>query len=93
MAGGAGMQADVTRAQLVTVTLFTVVMLVAGMTLPAAFVNLRLSAHDVRGAIMPPGMIMTRETLALGEEGIEVASCCLRSARMAPTRSDTVEPL
>jgi FtsP/CotA-like multicopper oxidase with cupredoxin domain len=32
--------------------------------LPAAFVNLRLSAHDVRGAIMPPGMIMTEETPA-----------------------------
>jgi uncharacterized protein DUF4396/multicopper oxidase len=64
MAGGSGMQADVTRPQLVTITLFTVLMLTAGMTLPAAFVNLRLSAHDVRGAIMPPGMIMTQETPA-----------------------------
>ena len=45
-------------------TVFTVLMLAAGMTLPSAFVNLRLSAHDVRGAIMPPGMIMTRETTA-----------------------------
>ena len=58
------MQADVTRPQLVTITLFTLLMLAAGMTLPAAFVNLRLSAHDVRGAIMPPGMIMTQETPA-----------------------------
>ena len=64
MAGGSGMQADVTRPQLVTITLFTLLMLAAGMTLPAAFVNLRLSAHDVRGAIMPPGMIMTEETPA-----------------------------
>ena len=64
MGGGAGMQADVTRPQLVTITLFTLLMLAAGMTLPAAFVNLRLSAHDVRGAIMPPGMIMTQETPA-----------------------------
>ena len=64
MAGGSGMQADVTRPQLVAVTLFTLLMLAAGMTLPAAFVNLRLSAHDVRGAIMPPGMIMTEETPA-----------------------------
>ena len=63
-ARGSGMQADVTRPQLVAVTLFTLLMLVAGMTLPAAFVNLRLSAHDVRGAIMPPGMIMTEETSA-----------------------------
>lgn len=64
MGGGGGMQADVTRAQLVTITLFTSLMLAAGMTLPAAFVNLRLSAHDVRGVIMPPGMIMTQETPA-----------------------------
>jgi FtsP/CotA-like multicopper oxidase with cupredoxin domain len=64
MAGRSGMETDVTRAQLVTITLFTLLMLVAGMSLPAAFVNLRLSAHDVRGAIMPPGMIMTQETPA-----------------------------
>jgi manganese oxidase len=55
---------DVTRPQLVTITLFTLLMLVAGMALPSAFVNLRLSAHDVRGAIMPPGMIMTQDTPA-----------------------------
>jgi FtsP/CotA-like multicopper oxidase with cupredoxin domain len=61
---GHGMHPEVTRPQLVTVTLFTLLMLAAGMTLPAAFVNLRLSAHDVRGAIMPPGMIMTPETPA-----------------------------
>jgi FtsP/CotA-like multicopper oxidase with cupredoxin domain len=58
------MHADVTRPQLVTITLFTLFMLAAGMTLPGAFVNLRLTAHDVRGAIMPPGMIMTQETPA-----------------------------
>ena len=61
---GDGMATDVTRPQLVTITLFTLFTLAAGMTLPAAFVNLRLSAHDVRGAIMPPGMIMTQETPA-----------------------------
>ena len=64
MGDGDEMQTDVTRPQLVTITLFTLLMLAAGMTLPAAFVNLRLSAHDVRGAIMPPGMIMTQETPA-----------------------------
>ena len=64
MAGGEDMQTDVTRPQLVAITLFTLLMLAAGMTLPGAFVNLRLSAHDVRGAIMPPGMIMTQETPA-----------------------------
>src|SRR5437763_279564 len=36
--------------------------MMGGMTLPALFVNLRLSARDVGGAIMPPGMIMTWDT-------------------------------
>jgi len=63
-AGGPAMQSDLTRPQLVAITMFTLLMLITGMTLPAAFVNLRLSAHDVGGAIMPPGMIMTQETPA-----------------------------
>ena len=58
------MRIDVTRPQLVAVTLFTLFMLAAGMTLPAAFFNLRLTAEQVHGAIMPPGMIMTQETPA-----------------------------
>jgi FtsP/CotA-like multicopper oxidase with cupredoxin domain len=64
MGGEGRMQAGVTRPQLITITLFTLLMLAAGITLPGAFVNLRLSAHDVRGAIMPPGMVMTQETSA-----------------------------
>lgn len=63
--GGRGsMRSDVTRPQLAAVTAFTLLMLIAGMTLPAAFVNLRLSAHEVGGAIMPPGMIMDDNTPA-----------------------------
>ena len=58
------MRSDLTRSQLGAVTVFTLLMLIAGMTLPAAFVNLRLSAHDVAGAIMPPGMITDRNTPA-----------------------------
>ena len=58
------MPADVTRPQLVAVTMFTLFMLIAGMTLPSAFVNLRLTAHEVRGAIMPPGMITDNNTPA-----------------------------
>jgi hypothetical protein len=58
------MEAEVTRPQLVAVTAFTSLMLLAGMTLPAAFVNVRLTAHEVRGAIMPPGMIMDNNTPA-----------------------------
>jgi FtsP/CotA-like multicopper oxidase with cupredoxin domain len=58
------MQSDVTRAQLAAVTLFTLLMLVLGMTLPSAFVNMRIAAHEVRGAIMPRGMFMHRDTSA-----------------------------
>ena len=49
------------RAALAGVSLF---MLVLGIVAPANWVNLRLSAHDVGGAIMPPGMIMDRNTPA-----------------------------
>jgi hypothetical protein len=52
----------VTRPQLVALTLFTLFMLIGGMFVPAAFVNLGVRAEEVRGAIMPPGMIMTPET-------------------------------
>ncbi|WP_343640192.1 DUF4396 domain-containing protein [Roseateles sp.] len=60
--GGHGMQPDVTRPQLAAVTLSTALMLAAGMTMPSLFVNMRLSARDVGGAIMPPGMIMGWDT-------------------------------
>ena len=60
--GGHIMKPDVTRPQLASVTGFTVLMLAAGMALPALVVNMRLSARDVGGAIMPPGMIMTWST-------------------------------
>lgn len=53
-----------TLAQLVAVSGFTVVLVIAGLAVPAAFVNLGLHARDVRGFIMPPGMIMTPETSA-----------------------------
>jgi FtsP/CotA-like multicopper oxidase with cupredoxin domain len=54
----------VTRPQLVTITVFTLFALFAGMFVPAAFVNLGVRAEDVRSAIMPPGMIMTAGTTA-----------------------------
>ena len=59
-----GGEIGVTRTQLVALTGFTLLMLCAGMFGPAAFVNLRLSAEEVRSAIMPPGMITTPETPA-----------------------------
>ena len=60
MGGHAGMnmKPDVTRPQLAAVTMMTGLMLLAGMSFPALFVNMRLSARDVGGSIMPPGMIM-----------------------------------
>ena len=55
--GGPQMQPNVTRPQLAAVTMMTGLMLLVGMSFPALFVNMRLSARDVDGAIMPPGMI------------------------------------
>ena len=55
----------VTRTEIVTVTGFTLLMLAAGLYVPAAFHNLRLSAESIgRSLIMPPGMITTAETPA-----------------------------
>jgi FtsP/CotA-like multicopper oxidase with cupredoxin domain len=65
---GAGMQMgedhedvaeQVTRPQILALTGFTLFALLAGMFVPAAFVNLGVRAEEVRSAIMPPGMIMT----------------------------------
>jgi manganese oxidase len=59
-----GMTSPVTRAQLAAVSGISILTLVLGMIAPANWVNLRLSARDVGGAIMPPGMIMDRDTPA-----------------------------
>jgi FtsP/CotA-like multicopper oxidase with cupredoxin domain len=61
---GHAMTPAVTRPQLAAVTVTTLLMLLAGLTLPSLFVNMRLSARDVAGAIMPPGMIMGPDTPA-----------------------------
>ena len=53
-----------TRPQLVAITVFTGLMLLFGLSFPAAFYNLNLSAHDVKGLIMPKGMIMDNNTSA-----------------------------
>lgn len=57
-----GMRPNVTRPQLAAVTMTTTLMLLAGMTMPAMFVNMRLSNRDVGGTIMPPSMIMGWDT-------------------------------
>ncbi len=58
------MKPDVTRPQLAVVGLLTVLALVASVLIPAQFVNLTYSAEEVGGAIMPPGMVMSRDTPA-----------------------------
>jgi FtsP/CotA-like multicopper oxidase with cupredoxin domain len=63
-AGGHGMQSDATHAQPAGVAGVSALALALGMVAPANWVNLRLSARDVGGAIMPPGMIMDRDTPA-----------------------------
>ena len=65
--GGHGMlhmESDVTRPQLVAVTLLTLLALAAAILWSASFADLRIGAHDVAGAVMPPGMIMTWDTPA-----------------------------
>ncbi len=54
----------VTGSQLIVVTLLTVLALAAGVAIPASAVNLSYSAEDVGGVIMPPGMVMSRDTPA-----------------------------
>ena len=60
----AAMPSRVTRPQLLAVTALTVLALAAAAVVSAARYNLTLSAHDVGGLVMPPGMIMNRETSA-----------------------------
>jgi manganese oxidase len=69
MADGGGhgtmhMTSDVTHPQLVAVTVLTLLALFAGILWSASFTDLRIGAHDVDGAVMPPGMIMTWDTPA-----------------------------
>lgn len=57
--GGHGMKSEATGPQLAALAGVTGLLLIAGMVWPGFYVNLRLSARDVGGAIMPPGMINT----------------------------------
>ena len=50
-----------TRPQLTAVAIASVMALTAGLLWSAYTTNLKLSARDVGGAVMPPGMIMTRD--------------------------------
>lgn len=62
--GGHGMEPDATVPQLAALGGVSVLALALGMIAPANWLNLTLSARDVGGAIMPPGMVMDRDTPA-----------------------------
>ncbi len=55
---------DVTSAQRAALIIVTTLALLGGMYIPAAFYNLRISGEEVRGAIMPPGMVTVYDTPA-----------------------------
>ncbi|MBY5369721.1 multicopper oxidase domain-containing protein [Rhizobium leguminosarum] len=61
---GHDMAPDTPVPQLAAVGGISLMLLLFGMVAPANWVNMRLSARDVGGAIMPPGMIMDRDTPA-----------------------------
>jgi FtsP/CotA-like multicopper oxidase with cupredoxin domain len=60
--GGMTMRSRVTGPQLAAVTVLTVLALAGAFLVSIGRFNLTLSAKDVGGLVMPPGMVMTRET-------------------------------
>jgi FtsP/CotA-like multicopper oxidase with cupredoxin domain len=62
--GGMDMRPRATRPQIAAVAMLTVLGLVAALAFSASRVNLRIAGEEVKGAIMPPGMIMTNDTPA-----------------------------
>jgi Domain of unknown function (DUF4396)/Multicopper oxidase len=62
--GGHQMKSDATVPQLAAVGGVSFLILLLGLVAPANWINMNLSARDVGGLIMPPGMIMSRDTPA-----------------------------
>ncbi|RRH93501.1 DUF4396 domain-containing protein [Mesorhizobium tamadayense] len=62
--GGHQMRSDATTPQIAALGVVSLIALGIGMAAPANWLNLRLSARDVGGVIMPQGMIMDRDTPA-----------------------------
>ncbi|MDX8477920.1 multicopper oxidase domain-containing protein [Mesorhizobium sp. VK24D] len=61
---GHRMRSDATTPQIAALGAVSALALAIGMVAPANWLNLRLSARDVGGVIMPRGMIMDRDTSA-----------------------------
>jgi len=62
--GSHGMATNATTPQIAALSGVSLLALFIGMAAPANWVNLRLSAHEVRGLIMPRGMTMDRDATA-----------------------------
>ena len=58
------MKSDATMPQIAGLAVVSFLALLIGMVAPANWINMTLSARDVGGEIMPPGMIMDRNTSA-----------------------------
>jgi hypothetical protein len=74
-------EGDATGPQLAAVGGVSLLALLLGMAAPANWVNLTLSARDVGGVIMPPGMIMDRDTPAEAMRDMAAVHPRLISAR------------
>ncbi|MBF6596003.1 MAG: multicopper oxidase domain-containing protein [Thermaceae bacterium] len=90
--GGMEMKPKATGPEIAAVALLTVLALVVAVTVPAMRLNLGLSARDVGGTIMPPGMIMTRDTP--GEAMRDMAAIDpRRSGYLAPAGAKGAQPI
>jgi len=90
--GGMEMKPKATGPEIAAVALLTVLALVVAVTVPAMRLNLGLSARDVGGAIMPPGMIMTRDTPAEAMRDM-AAIDPRRSGYLAPADAKGAQPI
>jgi manganese oxidase len=84
----------VTQLQLGAVALATILTLAGALVFSAFYTNLNLSARDVGGAIMPPGMIMTYDTP--GQSMVDMAAVDPRTvsytAQSKATGDQPLEP-
>ena len=79
--GAMAMASPATGPQVAAVAALSVLALVVAAVFSISYANLTLSARDVGGLVMPPGMIMTRETSA--EAMRDMAAVDLRQVAFA----------
>ena len=90
--GAMAMASQATGPQVAAVTALSLLALVVAAVFSISYANLTLSARDVGGLVMPPGMIMTRETSA--EAMRDMAAVDLRDvAHAAPADARGDQPL